>query len=40
MHVRQRLDDRNQVEEPVGDVEGDDAAGFHVPPVDAERFRR
>ena len=38
--VRQALDDRNQVQEPVGDVEGDDAAGLHVPPVDAERFRR
>ena len=40
MHVRQALDDRNQVQEPVRDVERDDAAGLHVPPIDAERFRR
>ena len=33
-------DDRNQVQEPVRDVKGDDAAGLHVLSVDPERFGR
>jgi hypothetical protein len=32
--------DWNQVQEPVGHVKGDDAAGLHVSPVNSERFGR
>ena len=35
---RQRIDDRNKIEEPVGEVEGHDAAGFQVAQVDVHRF--
>ena len=35
VRIGEPLDDRDEVEEAVGHVKGDDAAGLHVPPVDA-----
>ena len=38
--LRQPAYHRRQVEIPVADVDGDDAAGRQVPPVNFERFTR
>src|SRR6185503_8948109 len=38
LRVGKPLDDRNQIEITIGDVKGDDAAGFHVPAIDRQRL--